>query len=197
MPLIDGTAWIQSFYGRAVTPLDLKHEQVSFEDIPHALSQKVRFTGHLREMGYSVAQHCAMGAEAIDAPFKLAFLLHEVSEVFLPDVASPIKPFLRITDKSGVLRTWSGLELHHQRVILEAIGYGDLFPLLDCEEVHEMDLRMLATEKRDLMGVEPQEWAVFSGPRKKQYPPLDFKIERVWPAQEAKERFIAMWQALR
>jgi hypothetical protein len=204
-------SWIQSYSGREVHPLDLRPEQVTFEDIPHALAQKVRFNGHLREMGYSVAQHCVLGAEQIvpasdrylpteeDArKLRLAFLLHECGEVFCPDVPAPIKPHLRVQynpgsgDSGRMLKTWSELEDEHTRVILQALGLSELLPLIDSKEVHEMDVRMLMTEKRDLMGPGPglRKWSTAN------VEPLPIKIDRCWGPEEAKAAFTRMYRLL-
>ena len=180
--------WIQSYSGKAVTPLDLKEDQVSLDDIAHVLSQKVRFTGHLRDPGYSVAQHCILGAQAIHPQYALAFLLHDASEVYLPDIASPIKPAIHVVRPQGGVWTWAELERHHADVILRALGLSEIRTLLDSDEVHEMDLRMLMTEKRDLMGPGPK-WEFDAKP-------LDIRIS-VWPAETAKTEFQKMFVALR
>jgi hypothetical protein len=88
--------WIQTLQGRKLEPLALTKDMVgSIEEIAHALSMKCRFTGQIRQF-YSVAQHCCLGADLIAQPFKLAFLCHEFSETYAPDIASPLKPFVRV-----------------------------------------------------------------------------------------------------
>lgn len=158
-------SWIQSFSGKRVDPFDLRPEQVAFADIPIALARKPRFQGHTIRP-YSVAEHCVRGAQLIEGPFKLAFLLHEVSEVYLPDVPTPIKRALRYTvpgcSESTV--SWEHLEAVHARVICEALGLASLVPLLTCPEVREMDAQMLATEARDVMGPAPEDWGLKACP---------------------------------
>lgn len=181
--------WCQSFSGKVVTPLALKVEQVSFGDIAHALAQKVRFSGQLREPGYSVAQHCVVGAEQIAGPFALAFLLHEVSEVYLPDIPAPIKPMLTLMTGDLGAMTWSDLEAQHADVIFEALGLSSLRPLIDSPEVHKMDLQMLMTEKRDLMGPEPEPWGI-------DVEPLEYKIAGCWDYQAANDLFTNTFRRL-
>jgi len=185
--------WIQSYSSKVVTPRELRVSQVTLADIPHALAQKVRFNGHLRAMTYSVAQHCVMGAEQIAGPFKLAFLLHEVSEVYLPDIPAPLKPFVKVQmpddfNGSGLL-TWAQLEALHADVIFEAIGLGSLRHLIDTQEVREMDVQMLMTEKRDLASPEPEPWGI-------DVEPLPLIIDRCWDAVEAERRFFAAFAGL-
>lgn len=186
--------WIQSYSGLVVEPALLRPDQVRYEDIPHTLAQKVRFNGHLHKMGFSVAQHCVMGAEQIANKFKLAFLLHELSEVYLPDIPTPIKRktwFDPSTDGKSVhpFIRWSELEGQHTRVILAALDLAHLYDLLDLPEVKLMDARMLMTEKRDLGGPEPKAWGVTAKP-------LKMRITRCWPAAEAKRKFHKMYLEL-
>ena len=193
---IDKGKWIQSFSGKAVTPQKLHASQVTFSDIPHTLSQKVRFNGHLKEKGYSVAQHCVIGAELIPQPYALAFLLHEVSEVYLPDIPSPIKPLLSInigTVQDPRLIRWSTLEAQHADVIFGVLGLSVIRELIESAEVHLMDLQMLMTERRDLMGPigknEPQSWNIDVNL-------LEYKISEVWSADVAERKFIDLFNKL-
>lgn len=213
-------AWIQSFSGRQVTPLQLKPEQVRYEDIPHALAQKVRFNGHLQLMGYSVAQHCVLGAMemfvqyappgvwgklARDEIFKircrqLAFLLHEVSEVYLPDVPAPIKGHLFVsgfsTDGEGA-GPWEALERQHADVVFDALGLKEIRPLIDSDEVHTIDRRMLLTEKRDLMGEGPGKHNDSLSKKYEGLEPLNIRIDSCWRPEEAASRFHQMYINLR
>lgn len=169
-------SWIQSFGGKVITPSDLRPEQVTFADIGHALSQKVRFSGHLREP-YSVAQHCVLGAEHIAPEFALAFLLHELSEVYLPDIPTPLK---RMTEVNSI--PWVDLEDQHLKVILTALDLTRLYPLINGPQVKLMDTQMLMTEKRDLMGPEPEPWGI-------DIQPLDYIIPEAWEPRKAEKLF--------
>lgn len=155
--------WIQSFEGRKVTPLALSVEQVgSIEEIALMLSRRFRFSG-ATVRPYSVAEHCVRGADELPAAFTGAFLLHELSEVYLPDVLSPIKPALCVeVPEHGGTRTipWAKLEREHTRVMLAALGLESVEPLIYSPEVRRMDLAMLATEARDLMGPAPEPWGL-------------------------------------
>jgi len=92
-------AWIETFTGARVTPLNIKADQIFIEDIAHSLAQQCRFSGHTSEF-YSVAQHCTMVAlkilAATDSPLTaMCGLLHDASEAYIVDIPSPIKPYLR------------------------------------------------------------------------------------------------------
>lgn len=187
--------WIQSYSSKVVTPRELKAEQVSLPDIAHALAQKVRFNGQLRELGYSVAQHCCLGAEQIAGPFKLAFLLHEVSEVYLPDIPSPLKSFVfvHIPKRNGEPGTetisWAQLEAQHADAVFEALGLTSIRPLIDSPEVKAMDMQMLMTEKRDLASPEPEPWCI-------DVEPLQRVIATTWSSAAAEAAFSNLFREL-
>ncbi len=187
-------AWVQSLSNQMIFPLDLKPEAVRFEDIAHALSLKTRFQGQTRSF-YSVAQHCCLGARQLPSVFALPFLLHEVSEVYLPDIPGPMKHAIRVqisidvrVDGTEVFEqiTWAQLEDRHADAVLQALGLYSMRSLLDCPEVKEMDWAMLAAEKRDLCGPEPEDWHLPHSP------PVGLKTIQPWPSHQAEEEFI--WQ---
>jgi hypothetical protein len=185
--------WIQSFAGKQVFLAALRPEQVSLEDIPLALSRKIRFSGMTQgDLGYSVAQHCVIGSYLIAPPFALAFLLHEAGEVYLPDIPSPLKPMLEIADAegSGCTRSWHDLESDHADAILTALGLYSIRPLLDAPEVKEMDLAMLAWEKREMMGPEPEPWNLTVPP------PVGAGAIEPWPEAVARRDWLRRFHEL-
>ena len=154
------TDWIQTRSGKKLTPRALAPEQVgSIEEIAHSLAHEFRFSRQTL-VPYSVAEHCVRGSRLLPAAFAGAFLLHELSEVYLPDVPAPLKPFLFVEAEASPAITWAGLERQHTHVILKALGLSSLEPLIYSPEVRQMDLAMLAAEKRDLMGPEPEPWGL-------------------------------------
>lgn len=115
---------IRMFSGIYVNPLDLHPEDVCIEDIAHHLSLICRYTGAC-PFHFSVAQHSLMVSAFMYhewgiAIAALAGLLHDASEAYLNDIASPIKhdprmSFYReaedraerlIFDKFGVKHSW-------------------------------------------------------------------------------------------
>ncbi len=178
--------WQQSYSDRKVEPLLLTPDMVTLEDIAQALSLKCRFNGHVPAL-YSVAQHCVIGARLISPAFALPFLLHEVSEVYLPDIPAPVKPSVHVAAPGGAI-PWTDLEKIHARVVFEALGLSSLLPLIYSPEVKTMDLAMLAAEKRDLKGPEPEPWGLT-------VPAVEERIY-IWDPRAAKANFLARFYEL-
>ncbi len=154
--------WIQTLTNKKLEPLALTPEMVGpIDEIAHALAGKFRFTCQTN-LRLSVAEHCVRGSRLLPPAFAGAFLLHELSEVYLPDIAAPIKPSLRVTAPGCTEATisWVELEKQHTSVILESLGLSSLEPLIYSHEVRHMDLAMLVAEKRDLCGPEPESWGL-------------------------------------
>lgn len=156
--------WIQSLQGKRVTPRDLQVDQVgTVEEIAHVLAAKARFSGHTL-VPYSVAEHCVRGARLLPQAFRGAFLLHELGEVYLPDIPSPIKPYLQVFLGEGGAISWEGLEIRHTRVILQALGLSSMEPMIYAPEVKAMDLAMLMAEATSLLGPPPEPWGIEVAP---------------------------------
>lgn len=85
---------IETFTGRMVDPFDISLDDICIEDIAHALAFKCRFTGHSRQF-VSIAEHSVNVSRLCEemnyGQFSKAGLLHDASEAYLPDVASPLK----------------------------------------------------------------------------------------------------------
>lgn len=160
--------WIQSFSATQIFPREMAHSVFTVEDVAQGLGKRCRFTGQCSSF-YSVAEHSVLGAEALlestsDRELAAAFLLHDVSEAFLPDVPTPLKPFLSVELAEDDLRPWADLEAQHTREILERFGLAKLLPIVDGPLVHEMDLAMLQLERSQLHGKPPMPWGISTPP---------------------------------
>lgn len=136
--------WILTRTGIPFDVLEPTADMVQPLDIAHALAHTCRFGGHtLRH--YSVAEHCVRVAKLVPAEHQLAALLHDATEAYVGDMVRPLKQ---------ALPAYQQIE---QRVWHAICQRFDLDPVLP-ECVHQADLVMLATERRDLMPEHPAPW---------------------------------------
>lgn len=124
--------------------------QMSLEDYAWGLAAQQRFSGQtrIRALGwkralYCVAEHCVRGSQqALDdgkgEQFAFRFLTHESGEVVCGDAPSPMKV---------ALPEFRPFEKAQARGIDEWFGWEDFDP----QGIKRWDLRMLATEYRDLL----------------------------------------------
>jgi len=142
-------SWIETYSGRAFHFEDANPEDVCVEDIAHALSMLNRYTGHTL-VPYSVAQHCAIMSQIVPPPFAPWALMHDATEAYLGDVSKPLK---------SLLPEYQLLEYNLEAVIAERFGLSWPMP----ETVHEADVIMLATERRDLLNPSGLHWSWTDG----------------------------------
>ena len=113
-------------HGRTLDILRPTPEDIELEDIVYALSNINRFTGHASPT-YSVAQHSLFVASLVDESLRKEALLHDATEAYLGDVASPLKmlPHMRqyriLEDNlRAVIADRFGLEREVPRSVSEA-----------------------------------------------------------------------------
>lgn len=138
-------------------------------DISHSLAHLCRFNGHTREF-YSVAQHCCMVADLVPEEDKLAALLHDATEAYVGDMVRPLKQWMHAYQD---VEQW----------IWDRICTRFNLELELPASVRHADLVALATERRDLMPVDPAIWDCLVG-----IEPTAETI-RPWSATEARLTF--------
>lgn len=168
--------WIQTYSGRVFEPLDPSTDQIDLEDIAHALSMTCRFNGHCRFF-YSVAEHSVWVSKMVTPDQALWGLLHDAGEAYVSDVARPIKPFIVGFEE---------IEARIMQVIQEKFGLQGVMPAA----VHEADIRMLATERSQLMVSCERTWEELTGFR-----PYELNLP-CWSPSEAKTAFIERYASL-
>jgi hypothetical protein len=166
-------ASIRTYTGRYFDILNPVVKDVSIIDIAHALSQLCRFTGHTSEF-CSVAQHSIAVSNLVPKEFALDGLLHDASEAYMADLNSPLK-------HSPEMSRYRTAEKALSKVIQERFGLGPEPP-----EVKAVDIRMCATEMRDLMG-----GAIYDGIH-----PFEFVVQG-WPPEKAEQEFLRRFHELR
>lgn len=169
--------------GRYVDPLELRPDEISIDDIAHALSHQCRFSGHTRVF-YSVAEHsCRVAAAAMGARVSpdtaLWALLHDAPEAFLVDLPSPLK------QDSVVGDAFRAAEGRVMAAVIEAFGLLPFEP----PAVKMLDLRLLATERRDLMPA-GGDWSLL-----RHVEPLPDRIEPM-SSLDARAEFLSLYDEL-
>lgn len=187
-------AKIVTYTGKIFDLLNPTPEMVCIEDIAHSLAHQCRYTGHTREF-YSIAQHCVLMVENSDLPGDpLLKLLHDAAETYIGDIARPWKQLLKVYDsfhcqtfRSGYPMVIKEFEQRIQGVIGEALRVN----LEYSAEVKEADMRMMATEIRDLMPLmsQPQVWSMDVNSTVKE-------IIRPWRPKYAERAFLKRYKKL-
>ena len=180
-PIPPQQAFIQTFTGKLIDALNLDIDLIDIQDIAHSLSQQCRFNGHCKEF-YSVAQHCVYVSRQLPKEKKLAGLMHDGTETYLCDIPSPLKPFLL---------NYKQLELNASKKIEEKWFQGR--DVLEDPEVKVADVRMLATEFRDLRAYNSPvaHWTAL-----KNVEPYPNLVIRPWSAKKAERKFLEAFYAL-
>lgn len=110
------------------------------EDIAGALSKIARFNGHNKSgfLAYTVAQHSVIASENAPDEFKFEALMHDAPEFVVGDMTTPLKQLCPDFQK-------------YEDIAAHVIAYQFHLPTETSAMVKQIDIRMAATEKRDLM----------------------------------------------
>jgi len=110
--------------------------QYDIEEIATSLSNQCRYTGHVNRF-YSVAEHSVLVSRLVPERLRLTALLHDASEAYVGDVASPLKK---------LLPEYQRIEETVQKAIANFYDLEYPFP----EEVHLADKRMYWQERQSV-----------------------------------------------
>lgn len=159
--------------------------ELTIEDVAYGLAFQSRFSGQCvrRRTGkrayYSVAQHCVIVAGHADRGHKLAALMHEVGEATCNDMSSPLK---------SKCPDYKRIEKRCEKAGLVRFG----ITVRDPAYIKHLDLRMLATEQRDLMPTSGETWGMLKGAE-----PFEREIFPWENPHGAAEAFLETYYALR
>ena len=145
---------IQTYHGHIIDYQNPSPKQIDIRDIARNLSFENRFLGQVWEP-YSVAQHCALGAELFiaqgDSELALQFLLHDAAEAYLKDIPTPLKRLLGDAYKN--------IERKFELAIIEKFEVEDF----NNPTIKAMDLAMLAAERHQLLPQSKIKWPQLDG----------------------------------
>ncbi len=168
---------ISTWMGRAFNFIEPDPDSICIEDIAHSLSLLCRYNGHT-PTHYSVAEHSIRCSYEVPHEFAKQALMHDAAEAYIGDVASPLK---------ALLPDFQRIE----EAVEDAVAVAFDLPAYLHPLVKEADLRMLATEKRDILFKDDEEWPVL-----KDIHPFP---DRIFPlrAREAEFGFLRRWEAVK
>lgn len=181
-------AWIQTKSGKKFMPFGPPEPQdIDIEDIAHALSMVCRWGGACKTF-YSVAEHSVHVSTEIKEELALAGLLHDAAEAYLGDIPGPLKA-------TPVFEAYR----REEDALLEEIFARFKVPGLSPDgwkELHEVDVRIGATEARDLM---PGLMDYYAARDIQPYPVdfLSFEDDPPWSPVVAKETFLERFKELK
>lgn len=163
--------WMQSLYGKRVDLLNPKVEQVNFREIADTMAHINRYNG-ASGLPVSVAQHTLHGLDfarqANHTPQLCAmWLLHDAHETRIGDVISPVSEMRAAlteemhgpAERERERQMWQEAKRRHDAVIYFAAGLP-LPSAAQAEIIHDIDMTMLATEKRDFLAPCAEPWGI-------------------------------------
>ena len=163
--------WIQTYSGYKFDFVNLDTNVICIRDIAHALSNICRYTGHTNEF-YSVAQHSVLASYIVPKEDAFTASIHDATEAYLSDISKPLKL---------LLPEYNALEDRIWLKIAERFNLPAVLP----STVKQADIILLATEKRDLLGDEPDDWEII-----KDIVCMESQIVPL-PPKEAEELFLS------
>lgn len=133
-------------------------------DIAHHLAQINRFTG-AASRPYSVAEHSLLcehiaASEGTGPMARLCALMHDAHEAYVSDMASPVKVAIRAP--LGQFNHFDRFEHVHSLNVRNSFGLSNGFRA-HAADIKRWDLIALATERRDLMPADGEEWEILRG----------------------------------
>lgn len=137
--------YIETWTGIKFYFLNPTEDMIDIKDIAHSLSMQCRFTGHTDQF-LSVAEHCVAVSCIVEKQNELAGLLHDASEAYLSDIASPIKKCFP-----------QYYEMENKVMEVIAKKFGFTWPLE--EDVRDADAIQLKTEAKYLLPSRGKDWA--------------------------------------
>ena len=170
------SAWIVTRSGRRIDFPTPDRESIDFNDIAEALAKTCRFNGHCRGF-YSVAQHCVIAGRHmanLGRGLGIYGILHDAHEAYTGDIVRPMKEIL--AEHLKPIEEALDAVIYHVAGVTppdEAIRFW----------IKQIDLRLLMTEKRDLVTDRGHMWSVHAEP---------YRHESItpWPWESAMTRWL-------
>lgn len=161
----------QTRSGRAFPLPGFTHADIDLDgDVPETLARICRYGGSVPGNAYSVAQHCVIGADAAleetgDPRLAAYVLLHDAHEAVIGDITTPVAKWLQSlaielygVDHAGVI---DGVIACAKAQLDLSVWRAAGLPRPGAAQqrvIAQYDLRLLATEKRQLLVPARRSW---------------------------------------
>jgi hypothetical protein len=174
--------WSQTHHGAVINLLDPDPRTIGFLDISRHLSRIVRYAGG-GDPAITVAEHCVLGSRMVTDAIALEFLMHDAHEYIIGDITRPVVVAVQCiclehgmhADPVAILKNRMQAAVN-KKWNLKSGGWVD-------SAINEADLRMLQTERLQVMGPLPQPWSLPDSVL-----PYDLAIEG-WSPEQAELEF--------
>ncbi|EPE99501.1 hypothetical protein [Rhizobium grahamii] len=159
------------------------NSEITIEDIAYGLAYEGRCAGQCysrilqKRVFYSVAEHCVRMSHSVPDELALEALMHEVGEAVCGDMNAPLK---------SLNPSFKAIEKKCEAAILARFSVAITDPL----EIKRADLRMLATERRDLLPWKGERWGIDDYAQ-----PYDWEIIP-WAPEVAAQSFLNRYHQL-
>lgn len=171
--------YIETYSGQKFYFMNPDPDDISIEDIAHSLGMQVRYTGHAQHF-YSIAEHSILVSRLCRNQNKLWGLLHDASEAYLTDVATPVK---------AQLTNYKQIERNLMDAICLKFGIHNVMP----EDVHACDMTALRVEAKQLMHSGGRDWKI--NRENPTIPIIDWEFDLYSPS-DAKDKFLETFYGL-
>lgn len=137
--------YLKTYMGKKVDPMEVSAEDITLEDIAHALSLMCRGNGQVVHF-YSVGQHCINCAKEANARgwnerLQLGCLLHDAAEAYMSDLITPIKVHMP---------QYYDIEDRFLKAVYEKFNLGDLTKE-EWDQIMEVDRALLIYDLVELL----------------------------------------------
>lgn len=166
--------WIETQSGIRFHFLSPDPAEISIIDIAQSLSKNCRFVGQCRRF-YSVAEHSFNVSRMLHqfpVEVQLAGLLHDASEAYITDVASPVKEHI-----TG----YQAMEDNIMKVIARKFNFE--YPLHPAVKI--ADRAMLSNEAWHLLPSQGKDWTMWGWPEKRPQVTKEYRPVCMGPEQAA------------
>ena len=139
---------VQTHSGKYFDYADPKPDQVNLLDIGQSLARECRYNGQTTTH-YSVAQHSVLVSLLVPKEYALYGLLHDASEAYMRDIATPLKL---------LLPNYRKIEDRAQAAIYERFGMDPVLTEDIAFIVKKVDAQVFMAEREQLMPADGLDW---------------------------------------